>query len=51
MKTNGKDYGAMWILLHWLLPAKASKEDALILLEKAYDQWETGIEISERNDW
>jgi hypothetical protein len=41
----------MWMLVHWLLPAKATKEDARDLLFKAQKQWETGLELYQRNDW
>lgn len=43
--------GMIWILVHWLLPAKATKADAEALIRKAYDERSTGIEISERGDW
>lgn len=43
--------GMIWILVHWLLPAKATKADAIGLIEKAYEERNTGLEIAEREDW
>lgn len=42
--------GTVWMLLHWLLPAKATKEDARELLHKAQKEWETGLDLYKR-DW
>lgn len=43
--------GMIWMLAHWLLPAKASKEDAQALIDEAWRQYKTGLDLKERNPW
>lgn len=43
--------GVIWMLAHWLLPAKATREDALSLIELAYADRQTGQDIANREDW
>lgn len=49
--VDDKTYGMLWVLAHWLLPVKATKADALALLDKAHDEYVTGINISDNPDW
>jgi hypothetical protein len=44
-------YGMVWMLVHWLLPAKASREDAVALIERAKKEYKTGIDLGNRTDW
>lgn len=46
-----KACGMIWILAHWLLPAKATREDALALISRACEESSTGLEIADREDW
>jgi hypothetical protein len=43
--------GMIWIMAHWLLPAKAAKEDALDLIEKARMEHQTGLDLKRRETW
>lgn len=43
--------GMIWALAHWLLPATASKEDALELIEKARAEYRTGLDLKNRDSW
>jgi hypothetical protein len=43
--------GMVWIMAHWLLPAKASKEDALDLIERARQEYKTGLDLKGRESW
>jgi hypothetical protein len=42
--------GTMWMLAHWLLPAKATKEEALELIDKAEAAYKMGLEFRDK-DW
>jgi hypothetical protein len=44
-------YGMVWMLAHWLLPAKATREDALALIAQAQEEYETGISLGKKTDW
>lgn len=42
--------GTIWMLAHWLLPAKARKQDAMELIAKAELAYRTGLKFKEK-DW
>lgn len=42
--------GTIWVLAHWLLPAKATKEDAFELIATAEREYKTGLELRGK-DW
>lgn len=42
--------GTIWILAHWLLPSRATKEEAYELIGKAKCAYMTGLELKEK-DW
>jgi hypothetical protein len=47
---NQLNIGTIWMLAHWLLPANATKEDAIELISKAQKQFTTGLELRNK-DW
>ena len=50
MPRDEIDDGTIWVLAHWLLPAKARKEDAWELIDKAEKAYKTGLELRDK-DW
>lgn len=44
MEALSQCYGMIWQMAHWLAPVEGSREDLLIVIERARKTWKAGYE-------